>query len=150
MANPVAIVRTGRHAGRHVRRHAERHVGRIVVAGLTKDRSHGYHKRHRDVGAVTRPVSRRAARMAITNKRRRAARRRSHSRGATQDELAALAGVSRHTVVKIEGGLEPRPPTIRKLAKARKLAQALGGEPKNLMAPEEPRREHPTNRPEWR
>ena len=41
----------------------------------------------------------------------------------TQDELAELAGVSRQTVVKIEGGLEPRPPTIRK------LAQALGVEP---------------------
>ena len=78
------------------------------AAGLAKGRSHGDHKR------------------------RRAARRRSHSRGATHDELATLAGVSRQTVVKIEGGLEPRPPTIRKLAKA------LGGEPKNLMAPEEP------------
>ena len=67
MANPVAIVRTGRHAGRHVRRHAERHVGRIVVAGLTKGRSHDHHKRHLGVGAVTRPVAPRAARMAITN-----------------------------------------------------------------------------------
>lgn len=36
----------------------------------------------------------------------------------TQDELATLAGVSRQTVVKIEGGLEPRLPTVRKLAKA--------------------------------
>jgi len=45
----------------------------------------------------------------------------------TQDELAELAGVSRQTVVKIEGGLEPRPPTIRKLAKA------LGVEPSGLM-----------------
>jgi transcriptional regulator with XRE-family HTH domain len=47
----------------------------------------------------------------------------------TQDELAELAGVSRQTVVKLEGGLEPRPPTIRKLAKA------LGVEPSELMDP---------------
>lgn len=47
----------------------------------------------------------------------------------TQDELATLAGVSRQTVVKIEGGLEPRPPTIRKLAKA------LGVQPADLMDP---------------
>ena len=45
----------------------------------------------------------------------------------TQDELAELAGVSRQTVIKIEGGLEPRPPTIRK------LAAALGVEPQDLM-----------------
>jgi DNA-binding XRE family transcriptional regulator len=50
----------------------------------------------------------------------------------TQDELATLAGVSRQTVVKIEGGLEPRLPTVRKLAKA------LGVEPRDLMAPGEP------------
>ena len=48
----------------------------------------------------------------------------------TQDELADLAGVSRQTVVKIERGLEPRPPTIRK------LARALGVEPADLMEPE--------------
>jgi transcriptional regulator with XRE-family HTH domain len=48
----------------------------------------------------------------------------------TQDELAELAGVSRQTVVKVEGGLEPRPATIRKLAKA------LGVEPTDLMEPE--------------
>jgi transcriptional regulator with XRE-family HTH domain len=48
----------------------------------------------------------------------------------TQDELAQLAGVSRQTVIKIEGGLEPRPPTIRK------LATALGVEPQALMEPE--------------
>jgi transcriptional regulator with XRE-family HTH domain len=47
----------------------------------------------------------------------------------TQDELAEIAGVSRQTVLKIEGGLEPRPPTIRKLAKA------LGVEPADLMDP---------------
>lgn len=47
----------------------------------------------------------------------------------TQDELAEMAGVSRQTVVKIEGGLEPRPPTIRK------LAAALGVDPADLMAP---------------
>jgi hypothetical protein len=67
MANPVAIVRTGRHAGRHVRRHAERHAALIIAAGLAKDRSHRDHKRHGGLGAVTRPVSRRAAHMAITN-----------------------------------------------------------------------------------
>ena len=48
----------------------------------------------------------------------------------TQDELASMAGVSRQTVLKIEGGLEPRPPTIRK------LANALGVEPADLMEPE--------------
>ena len=48
----------------------------------------------------------------------------------TQDELAELAGVSRQTVVKIEGGLEPRAPTIRK------LAAALGVDPGDLMAPD--------------
>ena len=65
MANPVAIVRTGRHAGRHVRRHAERHVALIIAAGLAKDRSHRDHKRHGGVGAVTQAsratVSRRGA-----------------------------------------------------------------------------------------
>lgn len=50
----------------------------------------------------------------------------------TQNELADMAGVSRQTVVKIEGGLEPRPPTIRK------LAAALGVEPQDLMEPETP------------
>ena len=49
----------------------------------------------------------------------------------TQDELADLAGVSRQTVVKIEGGLEPRPSTVRKLAKA------LGVQPHELMTPDE-------------
>jgi DNA-binding XRE family transcriptional regulator len=49
----------------------------------------------------------------------------------TQDELATLAGVSRQTVVKIEGGLEPRPPTVRK------LARALGVQPADLMEPGE-------------
>jgi transcriptional regulator with XRE-family HTH domain len=48
----------------------------------------------------------------------------------TQEELANLAGVSRQTVLKIEGGLEPRPPTIRK------LAAALGVQPSDLMAPQ--------------
>ena len=48
----------------------------------------------------------------------------------TQDELASKAGVSRQTVLKIEGGLEPQPPTIRK------LAAALGVEPAELMEPE--------------
>jgi transcriptional regulator with XRE-family HTH domain len=49
----------------------------------------------------------------------------------TQDELASMAGVSRQTVLKIEGGLEPRPPTIRK------LAAALGVQPADLMEPAE-------------
>jgi transcriptional regulator with XRE-family HTH domain len=44
-------------------------------------------------------------------------------------ELAELAGVSRQTVVKVEGGLEPRPTTVRKLAKA------LGVEQADLMEP---------------
>jgi len=48
----------------------------------------------------------------------------------TQDELAELAGISRETVVKIEGGLEPRPPTIRK------LAASLGVDPSDLMDPD--------------
>jgi transcriptional regulator with XRE-family HTH domain len=48
----------------------------------------------------------------------------------TQDELAAKAGVSRQTVLKIEGGLEPRPATVRK------LAAALGVKPSDLMEPE--------------
>jgi transcriptional regulator with XRE-family HTH domain len=61
--------------------------------------------------------------------RLRAARER---KALTQDELAELAGVSRQTVVKIEGGLEPRPPTVRK------LAAALGVTPADLMGPEEP------------
>ena len=51
----------------------------------------------------------------------------------TQDELAVMAGVSRQTVVKIEGGLEPRPPTVRK------LARALEVEPSDLMDPVEGR-----------
>ena len=67
MANPVAIVRTGRHAGRHVRRHAERHAALIIAAGLAKDRSPRNHKRHGRLGAVTRPVSRRADHPAITH-----------------------------------------------------------------------------------
>jgi len=50
----------------------------------------------------------------------------------TQDELADMAGVSRQTIVKIEGGLEPRPPTVRK------IASALGVEPSDLMPPEPP------------
>ena len=59
--------------------------------------------------------------------RLRAARER---RALTQGELAVKAGVSRQTVVKIERGIEPRPPTIRK------LARALGVEPADLMEPE--------------
>lgn len=49
----------------------------------------------------------------------------------TQQELAAKAGVSRPTVVRIEAGLEdPFPSTIRK------LAEALGVDPEALMEPE--------------
>ncbi len=49
----------------------------------------------------------------------------------TQQELAAKAGVSRPTVVRIEAGLEaPFPTTIRK------LADALGVDPELLMEPE--------------
>lgn len=51
----------------------------------------------------------------------------------TQDELAAKAGVSRQTVLKIEAGLEPRPATVRK------LAAALGVKPSALMEPEDDR-----------
>jgi transcriptional regulator with XRE-family HTH domain len=51
----------------------------------------------------------------------------------TQQELAEKAGVSRPTVVRIEGGLEdPFPSTIKK------LASALGVDPEALMEPEDP------------
>ena len=42
----------------------------------------------------------------------------------TQQELADLAGISRQTVVQIENGLEPRPTTTRKLARALKVQPA--------------------------
>jgi transcriptional regulator with XRE-family HTH domain len=45
----------------------------------------------------------------------------------TQDELAARAGISRGTLLRIEAGdHQPHPPTIRK------LARALGVEPMQL------------------
>jgi transcriptional regulator with XRE-family HTH domain len=51
----------------------------------------------------------------------------------TQQDLAKKAGVSRPTVVRIEGGLEdPFPSTIKK------LAAALGVDPEALMEPEDP------------
>jgi transcriptional regulator with XRE-family HTH domain len=46
-----------------------------------------------------------------------------------QAELAVKAGVSRGTVIHLEAGGEARPPTVRK------LAAALGVEPKELMEP---------------
>lgn len=50
----------------------------------------------------------------------------------TQKELAEHAGVSRPTVVRIENGADANPPT------ARRLAEALGVEPAELMEAEEP------------
>ena len=48
----------------------------------------------------------------------------------TQQELADQCGVSRVTISRAEAGLaEPYPPTVRK------LAQALGVKPAELMAP---------------
>jgi HTH-type transcriptional regulator, competence development regulator len=50
----------------------------------------------------------------------------------SQRELAALAGLSHLTIVRLEGGNDaPYPRTVRK------LAQALGVEPEALMEPEE-------------
>jgi transcriptional regulator with XRE-family HTH domain len=48
----------------------------------------------------------------------------------TQDELATLSGVGRQTIIRVEAGYEAHPPTIRK------LAQALGVEPHELMEDE--------------
>jgi transcriptional regulator with XRE-family HTH domain len=45
----------------------------------------------------------------------------------SQEELAALAKVSRNTIARIEAGFEAHPRTIRK------LAEALGVEPHELM-----------------
>ncbi len=47
----------------------------------------------------------------------------------TQDELAEKAGVSRVTVVRLEAGEDARPATIRK------VAAALGIEPRDLVEP---------------
>jgi transcriptional regulator with XRE-family HTH domain len=49
----------------------------------------------------------------------------------TQRELAAMSGVHQTHIARIESGrLEPRPRTIRR------LAEALGVEPRELMEPE--------------
>jgi transcriptional regulator with XRE-family HTH domain len=45
----------------------------------------------------------------------------------TQEELAEKAGVSRGTIINLEQGNDARPPTVRK------LAEALGVKPKELM-----------------
>lgn len=42
-------------------------------------------------------------------------------RALSQKELAALSGVSRTTIIKIEGGRPAWPITVRKLAKALKV-----------------------------
>lgn len=47
----------------------------------------------------------------------------------TQAELAARAGINRVTLARIEGGAQPYPVTVRK------LAAALGVEPADLMDP---------------
>lgn len=50
----------------------------------------------------------------------------------SQAELAALAGVNRSTIVRLEAGVDdPQPRTVRK------LAQALGMDPAELMGPVE-------------
>lgn len=47
----------------------------------------------------------------------------------SQRDLADLAGVTQTTIVKAEAGNEVRPSTVRRLAKA------LGVEPRELLAP---------------
>lgn len=42
-------------------------------------------------------------------------------RAFSQEELARLAGVSRTTIIKIEGGRDAWPQTVRKLAHALKI-----------------------------
>jgi transcriptional regulator with XRE-family HTH domain len=42
----------------------------------------------------------------------------------SQDELARLAGVSRYTVMKLEGGRDAWPQTVRKLARALRIKPA--------------------------
>ncbi len=50
-------------------------------------------------------------------------------RALTQEELAEAAGIGKNTVNRLERDLtEPRPPTLRK------LAQALGVDPADLVA----------------
>ena len=49
----------------------------------------------------------------------------------TQEELSKASGVSRHTIMRLETGYTAYPSTIRKLAKA------LGVDPKDLMKPVE-------------
>jgi len=49
-------------------------------------------------------------------------------RALTQEELAAAAGIGKNTVNRLERDLtEPRPPTLRK------LARALGADPAELV-----------------
>jgi transcriptional regulator with XRE-family HTH domain len=42
-------------------------------------------------------------------------------RALSQEELAKLSGVSRTTIIKLEGGRDAWPKTVRKLAKALKV-----------------------------
>jgi transcriptional regulator with XRE-family HTH domain len=51
--------------------------------------------------------------------------------GLTQEELAKRSGVARNTISRLESGLHPARPST-----ARKLAQALGVTPKDLLDPE--------------
>jgi transcriptional regulator with XRE-family HTH domain len=44
-----------------------------------------------------------------------------HKRALSQKELATLSGVSRITIIKLEGGRPAWPVTVRKLAKALKV-----------------------------
>jgi transcriptional regulator with XRE-family HTH domain len=55
-----------------------------------------------------------------------------HRQALSQDELATVAGISRITVIKLESdtnGRQPRPSTVRK------LARALGVRPAQLTTP---------------
>ncbi len=58
-------------------------------------------------------------------------------RALSQSELAAMAGITKATVVALEKG-DPRRPHPRTI---RQLAQALGIEPDELRAPDDPEEE---------